>query len=97
MGVEVLPTDDLEHGMTQLRGLGIERLLVEGGGRIAGALLAADCVDRYYRVQSPLWLGDGGCPAFVGVPATLLADARRWQVVQRVALGADSLLVVDHP
>jgi diaminohydroxyphosphoribosylaminopyrimidine deaminase/5-amino-6-(5-phosphoribosylamino)uracil reductase len=75
----------------------VASLLVEGGGRLAGALLAAGLVDRYYWVQTPLWLGMGAVPAFAGLPTTPLADARRWRVTDRRALGEDTLLVLDRP
>jgi diaminohydroxyphosphoribosylaminopyrimidine deaminase/5-amino-6-(5-phosphoribosylamino)uracil reductase len=75
----------------------VASLLVEGGGRLAGALLAAGLVDRYYWVQTPLWLGMGAVPAVAGLPTTPLADARRWRVTDRRALGEDTLLVLDRP
>ena len=43
-------------------------MLVEGGGRLAGALLGDGLVDRFYWVQCPLFLGDSGVPAFAGLP-----------------------------
>jgi diaminohydroxyphosphoribosylaminopyrimidine deaminase/5-amino-6-(5-phosphoribosylamino)uracil reductase len=70
--------------------------LVEGGGRLAGALLAAGLVDRYYWIQSPLWLGVGAVPATAGLPATALSEAQPWRVSQRRSLGQDTLLVVDR-
>jgi diaminohydroxyphosphoribosylaminopyrimidine deaminase / 5-amino-6-(5-phosphoribosylamino)uracil reductase len=95
-GVEVLQSPDLAHALTMLRGRGIGSLLVEGGGRLAGALLAAGVVDRYYWIQSPLWLGVGAVPATAGLPATPLGEAQHWRVSQRRILGQDTLLVVDR-
>jgi diaminohydroxyphosphoribosylaminopyrimidine deaminase/5-amino-6-(5-phosphoribosylamino)uracil reductase len=69
---------------------------VEGGGRLAGALLAGGLVDRYYWIQSPLWLGDSGIPAIAGFEGTTLVEAERWRVVERRALGQDTLLVADR-
>src|SRR5690606_25029635 len=46
-GVEVTEADDLADALATLRRAGIASLLVEGGGRLAGALLTADLVDRY--------------------------------------------------
>ena len=79
-----------------LRKRGVGSLLVEGGGRLAGALLAAGLVDRYYWVQSPLWLGIGAVPAITGLPGSALGEARRWSVSERRALGEDTLLVLDR-
>jgi len=96
-GVPVLRAATLADGLRQLRARDIGSLLVEGGGRLAGALLAEDLVDRYYWVQSPLWLGASAVPAVAGLPTVPLADARRWRVVDRRALADDTLLVLDRP
>ena len=53
-------------------------MVVEGGGQLAGALLREGLVDRYYWIQSPLWLGDDGVPAVAGLPGVELATADRW-------------------
>lgn len=94
-GVEVLLAGGLEEALRALAGRGIRSLLVEGGGRLAGALLDAGLVDRVYRVTAPVWLGRG-TPAFAAVTAHGLGDAARWTVVERRALGDDSLLVIDR-
>lgn len=94
-GVEVVHATDLRAALSQLRQRGIGSLLVEGGGRLAAALLQDDLVDRYYWIQAPLWLGEG-TGAVEGLAGTALAGVSRWQVVERRALGADTLLVVDR-
>jgi diaminohydroxyphosphoribosylaminopyrimidine deaminase/5-amino-6-(5-phosphoribosylamino)uracil reductase len=94
-GVRVLDAADLRAALAALRADGVASILVEGGGRLAGALLAAELVDRFYWVQAPLWLGDG-VPAVAGLFAIPLDRADRWQVVERRALGQDTLLVVDR-
>jgi diaminohydroxyphosphoribosylaminopyrimidine deaminase/5-amino-6-(5-phosphoribosylamino)uracil reductase len=95
-GIAVLRAGSLDEGLALLRRQGICSLLVEGGGRLAGALLARGLVDRYYWVQSPLWLGERGVPATAGLPGEPIARAERWSVVERRALGEDTLLVLDH-
>jgi diaminohydroxyphosphoribosylaminopyrimidine deaminase/5-amino-6-(5-phosphoribosylamino)uracil reductase len=95
-GVSVLLTESLEEALRRLRAEGILSLLVEGGGRLAGALLARGLADRYYWVQSPLWLGERGVPATAGLAGEPLARAGRWTAVERRTLGNDTLLVVDH-
>ena len=94
-GVDVRETTSLAAALATLRDEEIESVLVEGGGQLAGALLADDLVDRLYWVQSPLWLGDG-IPAVTGLPGTSLELTPRWRVVERRALGEDTLLVVDR-
>lgn len=83
--------------LERLRSDGVRSLLIEGGGRLAGHLLAEDLVDRFYHVQAPLWLGEGGRPAFAGleVPGGI-GNAARWKVRDRRALGEDTLLVLDR-
>ncbi len=95
-GVIVQRPPTLAAGLQTLRMLGIGSLLVEGGGRLAGQLLAQGLVDRYYWIQSPLWLGETGVPAISGVPGNTLVEAERWHVVERRSLGEDTLLVVDR-
>jgi diaminohydroxyphosphoribosylaminopyrimidine deaminase/5-amino-6-(5-phosphoribosylamino)uracil reductase len=93
-GVELVASADLRDGMARLRAAGLRSVLVEGGGRLAGRLVAQGLVDRFYWVQSPVWLGDDGIPAFGGIPGALLEQAVRWRVVERRALGQDTVLVL---
>jgi diaminohydroxyphosphoribosylaminopyrimidine deaminase/5-amino-6-(5-phosphoribosylamino)uracil reductase len=95
-GATVLRAERLDQALESLRSLGIGSLLVEGGGQLAGALLGAGLVDRYYWLQAPVWLGDDAVPSFAGLPARGLDQAERWQVVERRALGEDTLLVLDR-
>jgi diaminohydroxyphosphoribosylaminopyrimidine deaminase/5-amino-6-(5-phosphoribosylamino)uracil reductase len=95
-GVGVVRAASLEEGLRLLRAEGICSMLVEGGGRLAGAMLAAGLVDRFYWVQSPLWLGGRGVPATADLPSEPIARAERWTVVERRPLGDDTLLVVDR-
>ena len=95
-GVTVVRAGSLPEALVLLRGQGVASLLVEGGGQLAGALLAAGLVDRYYWIQAPLWLGEGGVPALAGLPARGLDEEDRWRVVERRSLGDDTLLVLDR-
>jgi diaminohydroxyphosphoribosylaminopyrimidine deaminase/5-amino-6-(5-phosphoribosylamino)uracil reductase len=95
-GVSVVRAASLPDALLELRLAGIESLLVEGGGRLAGGLLAAGLLDRYYWVQTPLWIGAAGIPAVAGLPTTHLDDAARWRVTERRPLGDDTLLVLDR-
>jgi diaminohydroxyphosphoribosylaminopyrimidine deaminase / 5-amino-6-(5-phosphoribosylamino)uracil reductase len=96
-GVRLLRARALVEALRALREDGVTSLLVEGGGRLAGALLAEGLVDRYYWVQTPLWLGVSAVPAVAGLPTTSLDQAARWRVTDRRALGDDTLLVLDRP
>lgn len=95
-GVDVLQAPGLRAGLESLASEGVRSILIEGGGRLAARLLAEDLVDRFYWVQSPLFLGDSGVPAFAGLPSVLLEQVSRWAVAERRALGDDTLLVLDR-
>ena len=95
-GTRVIAATSLDQALELLRDVGIDSLLIEGGGRLAGSLLAAELVDRYYQIQSPLWLGREGRPASGELAGGDLETARRWDVVERRPLGADTLLVLDR-
>jgi len=95
-GVRVLCAPDPADALRQLRAADITALLVEGGGRLAGVLLDANLVDRFYWIQAPVWLGDGGIPAVRGLRSPPISDAARWNVAERRPLGEDTLLVLDR-
>lgn len=84
-------------GLRSLREEGVASILIEGGGILASELLAANLVDRFYWIQAPIFLGSAATPAFPGLPGGPLPDAARWAVVERKALGPDTLLVLDRP
>jgi len=95
-GVGVLRASSLLDGLRVLRQSGTSTLLVEGGGELVSALFDAGLVDRFYWVQSPLWLGPKARPAFGQMSSPLLDEAERWTVVERRALGVDTLIVMDR-
>jgi diaminohydroxyphosphoribosylaminopyrimidine deaminase/5-amino-6-(5-phosphoribosylamino)uracil reductase len=71
-------------------------VLCEGGGALSSKLLADGLVDRLYWIQAPVWLGEGGVPAFPGIPDSPIETAPRWTPVERRTLGPDTLLVLDR-
>lgn len=91
-GVRVIRPPTLGAALAELRAFGVESLLCEGGGVLGAALLQEGLVDRCYRIETPLRLGKGAVPAF---PAEA-PQAPPWLVVERRALGPDTLLVLDR-
>jgi diaminohydroxyphosphoribosylaminopyrimidine deaminase/5-amino-6-(5-phosphoribosylamino)uracil reductase len=80
---------DLDATLEVLAGLGVLQALVEGGGELAGALIAARRADRVVAYVSPTLLGRDGRPAFdLAGPATI-ADAERFELVDVTRLGPD--------
>ena len=70
-------------------------VLVEGGAGVAASLLTADRVDRLLLYRAPILLGGRA-----GVDAMTLPDLaaahERWRLVDRRALGDDTLEVFDR-
>jgi diaminohydroxyphosphoribosylaminopyrimidine deaminase/5-amino-6-(5-phosphoribosylamino)uracil reductase len=95
-GVEIAVAEELGPTLEALHGRGVESLLVEGGGVLAGRLLKEELVDRIYLVVAPILLGGDGVPGFAGLPGVGVSAARRWRTVDRRTLGNDSLLVLDR-
>ena len=81
---------DLTAVLALLRGRGLRRIFVEGGGVTVCRFLAAGALDRLHVTVAPLIMG-GGVPAFPLTPIARLADGRRftWTAHQ---IGADILL-----
>jgi diaminohydroxyphosphoribosylaminopyrimidine deaminase/5-amino-6-(5-phosphoribosylamino)uracil reductase len=94
-GVEIVPAADLADAMEELWARGIRSIIIEGGGRLAGSLLARGLVDRFVWVVSPVWLGDRGVPAIRGYDVASLLVAERWTTIDRKSLGQDTVLVFD--
>lgn len=65
-GCELIEVDpcDLKTILSVLAGRGTTRLLVEGGGRVAGAFLSAGFIDELQMIRSPIMLGGQGVAAF---------------------------------
>jgi 5-amino-6-(5-phosphoribosylamino)uracil reductase len=50
---------------TDLAARGVERLMVEGGGKVHTQFLTDDLVDELQLVVAPVFVGDSGAPRFV--------------------------------
>lgn len=66
-----------------------ESVLVEGGGRLAASLIAADVVDRIEWFRAPMVLGAEGRPAVAALALAKLADAPTYRRVALRELGPD--------
>ncbi len=74
---------------------GIRSLLVEGGGRTAGWLIAADAVDRYLLFYAPRLLGEG-VRAVAGFSVRRVGEGRALSIARVRRVGTD-LLVEAEP
>jgi diaminohydroxyphosphoribosylaminopyrimidine deaminase/5-amino-6-(5-phosphoribosylamino)uracil reductase len=93
-GVRVVSAPDLSAALAVLRAEGITSLLVEGGARLASALLALGAVDRLSLFYAPLLLGPEGLDPFGGLHSPPIGEAIRWRHVQSRALGPDTLVTL---
>ena len=97
MGVRVMQAAPLAAALAALRDSGMRSLLVEGGARLAGALLGTGNVDRLVIFQGSVILGAGALGAFDFVPPTEIERAPRWHVLERREVGADTMTVYAPP
>lgn len=90
-GVEIIVAETLDAAFLALRARGVRALLVEGGPRLAGAVLTASAAGRLVIFQAPIVLGMGAEAAFAFAPAVTVAGARRWPIVARQPFGDDMM------
>jgi diaminohydroxyphosphoribosylaminopyrimidine deaminase / 5-amino-6-(5-phosphoribosylamino)uracil reductase len=96
LGGADLPQVSLEAALSRLRRAeGIHSLLVEGGGRLALALVLGGFVDRYYWIETPLEL-PAGIPAFPGYEQRRGAPPGQWLETERKSFGDDILHVMER-
>ena len=69
--------------------LGVTRLLVEGGCRLATAMLTADLIDRLAWFRAPVLLGNECIPAVGPLGLASLASAPRFCRMDALAVGDD--------
>lgn len=80
---------ELRVALAALAGRGVTRLLCEGGGTLAAALLAAGLVDDLALYSAGRVIGAEGVPALGPLGLAHLADAPRLHLRQEARLGAD--------
>ena len=72
-----------------LGALGLTRVLCEGGGKLAAALLGAGQVDEIIAYGAGLALGADGRPAVAALGLAALADAPRFELVDTACVDGD--------
>ena len=82
---------DLVAALAALAERGVTRLLIEGGARLAAALLRAHLVDRLAWFHAPLLIGGDGTPAVAALGLDRLADAPGFERLS-VARVSDDML-----
>lgn len=82
---------DLTAALKILAAEGITRILSEGGGTIAAALIAAGLVDDLIHLTAGKLIGADGTPALGPLTLPRLADAPAFRLLARQTLGPDTL------
>jgi diaminohydroxyphosphoribosylaminopyrimidine deaminase/5-amino-6-(5-phosphoribosylamino)uracil reductase len=86
---------NLDAAWRALGELGVNELLVEGGGGLAAALLRAGLVDQLHWLVAPHLIGGDGRPALGNLGVEHLADALRLPPFRTRRLGRDLLLTAE--
>ena len=97
LGVRVIRAASLPAALEALHGAGVRSLLVEGGARLAGALIGTGAVDRLVIFQGSVVLGAGALGAFAFVPPIEIERAPRWRALERREVGTDTMTVYAPP
>jgi len=99
-GVTVIEVDpdteggiDFKSAVTALGERGITRVLVEGGGQLAAALVRARLVDRLAWFHAPLLIGGDGIPAIARFGLEAMRDAPRFERLTTETIGGDLLTI----
>jgi diaminohydroxyphosphoribosylaminopyrimidine deaminase/5-amino-6-(5-phosphoribosylamino)uracil reductase len=97
LGAKLLPVPgsetgvDLHAALQALGRAGITRLMVEGGGQLAAALLRAGLVDQIAWFHAPAIMGGDGWPAVQAFGIEKLAAMPRFTRTRSTPLGEDML------
>jgi len=70
----------------------VQRLMVEAGATLAGALIQADLVDELHLFKAPVLLGDGARPLCFLPGLVKMADKIQWNLQSVEMLGSDIYL-----
>lgn len=91
-GAEVL-TGSIAEVLADLGRRGINRLMVEGGARVARSFLEAKMVDQFHLIRAAKTLGPRGVDALAGL--TLEKALQPFALIEQEKLGGDLLTVYE--
>jgi len=87
-----LPAPDAPSVLHALAGLGVRRLLVEGGSRVLAMFLAAGCFHQLRLAVAPFFVGRPDAPRFAGPAEYLHGPGRRLRLTGTSNLGNVAVL-----
>ena len=82
---------DLAAALQALAQAGLTRIMVEGGSRLAGSLLAGDLIDEAMLFRSPSLIGARGIAAFTGQGLAAIENDAAFAPVDRRRFGEDRM------
>ena len=85
--------NDTAATISAIAELGITRLLVEGGGTVAAALLDAKLVDEIAWFTAPTLIGGDGVAGIGGLSVQRIADMHSFREISSRQLGSNTLTV----
>lgn len=86
-GLDGLELDEAFEALKTIHA--VDRLLIEGGGRVAASCIAAGCIDRIEWFRAPILLGAEGRPSIGPIAMDSLSAAPRFTRVAVKEVGAD--------
>ncbi|MGP9810918.1 bifunctional diaminohydroxyphosphoribosylaminopyrimidine deaminase/5-amino-6-(5-phosphoribosylamino)uracil reductase RibD [Rhodopseudomonas sp. NSM] len=89
------PGLDLAAVLTALSEKGVTRLMVEGGARVASALVAGKLVDEIWLLRGETTIGADGVDALDKLPLSTITRSPAWRARESERLGSDTLTVYD--
>lgn len=89
-GVSDIGGVDLEYFVKRCAVEGIERLFLEGGGKLAASFVRAGLVDEISWFRAPLLIGGDGFPALGALALGDMQNAPRWHMVATERIGDDT-------
>lgn len=94
LGVDVVNSASITDALQQLRGRGIQSLLVEGGASLTASLLEGNVVDRLVLFQAPVVLGEGSLPAFGNFSSAVAGETAKFRPIRSEWIGDDHMMVL---
>ncbi|MGO3928962.1 bifunctional diaminohydroxyphosphoribosylaminopyrimidine deaminase/5-amino-6-(5-phosphoribosylamino)uracil reductase RibD [Rhodopseudomonas pseudopalustris] len=89
------PGLDLAAVLAALSEKGVTRLLVEGGARVASALVSENLADEIWLLRGETTIGADGVDALDRLPLTTITQSSGWRVRDSERLGPDTLTIYD--
>jgi diaminohydroxyphosphoribosylaminopyrimidine deaminase/5-amino-6-(5-phosphoribosylamino)uracil reductase len=90
------PGLDLPAVLHALADMGITRLMVEGGARVASSFVAAGLVDEVWLLRGPEAIGHDGVAALDALPLSSITQSPGFRVRASETLQKDKLTIYEH-